>query len=176
MSKESKKISKEEKTSIVLKAVSKGEGAYKELAENHGVTVEEIRTWIRESGAADVNKTETGDLDDGNTVSLDASDDFLESVEYGATLDKLNYKRLVFWAVFGTALIILIITAIQMIHNYTTSGVQRQVSEQSRFFNIDRSNQEAEEMLNTFGLVDLEAGIYRIPVDSAISRMANESE
>ncbi|MCG2588973.1 transposase [Rhodohalobacter sulfatireducens] len=167
MSKKQKQFTDEEKNSIALKAVSGGDDAIKELSEKHNISEEEIRNWIRETGVKPVKEKE-------EEVSLDASENFIASVSYGANFDNLNYKRLVFWTVFGIAVILIFIQSIIFIHDYTTSSSTQLQSEQSRFYNIEEIQQSDQETLNSFGVVDAEAGIYRIPIDSAITDIANE--
>ncbi len=169
MSKKQNTFTDEEKHSIALKAVAGGEDAIVELSEEHDVSEERIRNWIRETDvtqASDVNKQED--------VSLDATEDFIEAVNYGANFDKLNYRRLTFWAVFGFAIMIFIVQSIKYIHEYTQSSAIQLRSEQSQFYDIEEIKLNDEETLNSFGVVDPEAGIYRIPVDSAITLIADE--
>ncbi|MDZ7718867.1 MAG: transposase [Balneolaceae bacterium] len=167
MSKKQKKFTDEEKNSIALKAVSGGDEAVKELSEKHKISEEEIRNWIRETGVKPVKEKE-------EEVSLDASDDFIASVNFGANFDNLNYKRLIFWSIFGVAVILIFVQSIIFIHDYTTSSTVQLRSEQSQFYNIDELKQNDQETLNSFGIVDAESGIYRIPIDSAITEIANE--
>ena len=60
------------------------------------------------------------------------------------------------------------------IHDYTESSATQLRSEESQFYDIDDLKQNDEETLNSFGVVDPEASIYRIPIDSAITQIANE--
>lgn len=169
MSKKSNQFTEEEKAAIALKAASGGEEAIKKLADEHNISVAEIRNWIQEKN---ISSTE-GDTDE---YSLNVTDDFSKSVEFGATFDKLNYKRLTFWSVFGIAVILIMIVALMALHNYTTSSVSYQVSERSQFFNIEQIERDTQNRLNSFGVVDPEEGIYHVPVDTAISMMVNEFE
>lgn len=167
MSKKEKQFTDEEKNSIALKAVSGGDDAIKELSEKHNISEKEIRNWIRETGVKPVKEKE-------EEVSLDASEDFFQSVSYGATYDNLNYKRLIFWSVFGTAIVLIFVVSIFLIHDYTNSSATQLRSEQSRFYDIEEIQQNDQETLNSFGVVDAESGIYRIPIDSAITDIAND--
>lgn len=169
MSKQQKTFTNEEKHNIAKKAVAGGEDAIKELSEKHGISEEEIRDWIRETDVSDV-----ASVSKEEDVSLDATDEFIESVNYGANFDRLNYRRLIFWSVFGVAVMLIIIQSIMFIHDYTASSATQLRSEQSQFYNIDQIKQNDQEKLNSFGVVDPEAGIYRIPIDSAITLIANE--
>lgn len=167
MSKKQKQFTDEEKNSIALKAVSGGDDAVKELSDKHNISEEEIRNWIRETGVKPVKEKE-------EEVALDASDDFIASVNYGANFDNLNYRRLIFWSVFGTAIIVIFVQSIMFIHDYTQSSSVQLRSEQSQFYNIGEIQQNDQEILNSFGVVNAEEGIYRIPIDSAITQIANE--
>lgn len=167
MSKKQKQFTDEEKNSIALKAVSGGDEAVKELSKKHGVSAEQIRNWIRETGVKPVKEKQ-------EEVSLDASDNFIASVNYGANFDTLNYRRLTFWGVFGIAVIVIFVQSIMFIHDYTKSSAVQLRSEQSQFYNIDELKLNDQEKLNSFGVVNAEEGIYRIPIDSAITQIANE--
>jgi transposase-like protein len=169
MSKQQKTFTDEEKKKIALEAASGGEDAVKKLSEKHGVSEEEIHNWIRETDVTDVAAV-TGEEE----VSLEATEEFIESVNYGANFDKLNYRRLIFWSIFGIAVILIIIQSIMFIHDYTQSSATILRSEQSQFYEIDEMKLNEQETLNSFGVVDPEAGIYRIPIDSAITQIANE--
>lgn len=167
MSKKQKQFTDEEKNSIALKAVSGGDEAVRELSKKHGVSEDEIRNWIRETGVKPVKEKE-------EEVSLDASEDFIASVNYGANFDNLNYRRLTFWSIFGIAVIVIFVQSIIFIHEYTQSSAVQLRSEQSQFYNIEEIKKNDQETLNSFGIVNAEDGIYRIPIDSAITQIANE--
>ncbi|MDX1640325.1 MAG: transposase [Balneolaceae bacterium] len=169
MSKKQKTFTDEEKKEIALKAASGGEDAVKELSEKHGVSEEDIHNWIRETDVTDV-----ATVTEEEEVSLEATDEFIESVNYGANFDRLNYRRLFFWSAFGIAVILITIQSIMFIHEYTESSAIQLRSEQSQFYEIDEMKLNEQEKLNSFGVVDPEAGIYRIPIDSAITLIANE--
>lgn len=166
----SDKFSKKEKTAIALQAASGDEKTIKQLSEKYDVSVDEIKLWVREISISGVEK------EPENYVSLEASEDFISSVEYGATFDRLNYRRLIFWNTFGTVVLTFITVAIIWLYGYTFPGVERQRAETSQFYDIHQLDQDAQSHLQSFGVVDPEEGIYRIPVDSAISKMADEFE
>lgn len=167
MSNSSKNFTKEEKAAIALKAASGQESKLQELAEEHGVSVEEIQNWMRETGVTDVN--------DDDSVSIEVTDDYDKSVTYGASFDTPNYQRIVFWSAFGSAVVLLIIVSVFYVHSYTTSNVADRTSEESQFYNIEEIQQREAETLNSYGVVDSEEGIYHIPIDQAISEIVNES-
>jgi hypothetical protein len=169
MSSEEKKFTKEEIAAIALKAASMDAAEKQELAKEHGVTSEKIDQWMHETGIKSVTETE-------EEFSLEASEDFAQNVEYGAAFDKLNYRRLTFWSVFGTAVILIMILAIMAIHDYTVSGAEQARSAESMFYDIEELKQRDAARLSSFGVVDPDEGIYRIPIDSAITIMAQDAD
>jgi hypothetical protein len=166
MSDKRKQLSDVEKAQIAEKAKNAGDEVLRKLAEEYGVTEEEIRSWIHETSAAGVT--------DEDDVSLEATEDFIRSVEYGATFDKLNYKRLTFWSLFGTVSVVLFIIGIMFMHEFNRTSALQERFQQSIFYNIDELQQSDRARLESFGVVDPDAGIYRIPIDSAITILANE--
>jgi len=168
MSKSSKNFTEEEKAAIALKAASGQENKLQELAEEHGVSVEEIRNWMRETGVTAVNE-------DDDNISIETTDNYATSVEYGVSFDTPDYKKIVFWTTFGSAVVLLIIVSVFYVHSYTTSNVADITSQESQFYNIQELQQQDTEILNSYGVVDPEEGIYRIPIDSAITEIVNES-
>jgi predicted transcriptional regulator len=166
MSKKPTKFSDSEKLNIATSAALGGEEAIKSLAAEHNVTEDEIREWVREMKAGNVN--------DDDEVTLDVSEDFAKSVEYGATFDILNYNRLTFWSLFGSVVIVLFIVAIMFMHEYTRTSSIQDRSEQSIYYDIEQLNRTDRLKLDSFGVVDPDEGIYRIPIDSAITIMATD--
>lgn len=163
MSKKSKKLTEEEKLKIIEQAATGGAEAIMNLADEFGVSEEEIQNLIHKTPVDEEHDRE---------YTLEVTDDFLKSVEYGATFDKLNYNRLTFWSLFGTGVIVLFIVAVMFMYEYTrTSSLQTQ-SERSTFYNIEEMQHNNQIKLNTFGVVDPDEGIYRIPIDSAITVIA----
>ncbi len=166
MSDKPKKLSDVEKAQIAEKAKNAGDEVLRKLAEQHGVTEEEIRSWMHETSASSVS--------DYDEVSLEATEDFIKSLEYGATFDNLNYKRLTFWSIFGTVSVVLFIVGIMFMHEFNRTSAIQERFQQSIFFDIHELQQSDRARLESFGVVDPEEGIYRIPIDSAITILTNE--
>ncbi len=169
MSNGSKNFTEEEKAAIALKAVSGDEKTIRNLADEHGVTVDDIQSWIRETGVSPVRSSD-------DEVTLEVSDEYTKSLEYGASFDMPNYKRIVFWSAFGSAVVLLIIVSIFYVHNYTATSAADVSAQTSQFYEIEQIKERDQATLNSFGVVDPEEGIYRIPIDMAISSIVNEQE
>lgn len=170
MSNESKKYTLEEKTKIALEASS---GSVEDTAEKYGIKAEVIREWIDETGVGDIMSPEAGEDD---KVSLIVSDKFASDFDYGATYDNLNYKTLFYWSTFGTTIIVLFVLAIFFVFVYTFQGFEQDTSDRSQYFDINELQRIEQTRLNSFGVIDPEEGVYHIPIDSAITRLAQDTE
>ncbi len=174
MSKDPNKLRAEEKTRIVEEAIAGGKENIKPTAEKYGIDVELLETWVREK---DVTYVFTPDqLDDEESIDLEVTDEFASHYEYGATPDHLNYPRLVFWSIFGTSVILLMIVSIFYLHDFTYQRFGQQQSAESIYYNINELKERDQVTLDSYGVVDLEAGIYRIPIDSVITQMAVDTD
>lgn len=169
MSNSSKKFTEEEKAAIALKAASGEAGTVQELAEEHGISEEEIKNWMHETGISVVED------DDEDSVTIDVTEAYGRSVEFGASFDFPNYRRIVFWSAFGTGLVLLIVISVFYVHSYTTNVAADQSAQGSDFYDIQQLQERDSEILNNYGVVDAEEGIYRIPIDQAISETVNEN-
>ncbi|CAN5419687.1 hypothetical protein BH23BAC3_BH23BAC3_17690 [soil metagenome] len=173
MSTNPKKYTSEEKAKIALAASSANEEELREIAEKNEVSVDELKRWVHETGVSDVTSP---DADEEDKISLIASNEFANDFDYGATFDNLDYKTLFFWSAFGTTIIGLFVVAIFFIFVYTFQGIEQQSAERSLYYDIHQQHEQDQLQLNSFGVVDLEEGIYRIPIDSAISQLAEDSD
>jgi transposase-like protein len=183
MSNEKSKFTKDEKAKIALEAVSGGKDELKKLASKHGVSEEDIMDWAKELGVvtSEEKAKKTPDSDDSfkteDQVDLEvANQEFSDSVNFGASIDNLNIKKLTFWTIFGTFLILVMIVGIIEIYDFTISTSQQDVAKESTFYDISELRERDKETLNSYGVVDLDEGIYRIPIDSAISLTAKSIE
>lgn len=174
----SSKHSAKSKANIALEALSLSENELDTLAEKHGVTKSEIKTWVKDlkkSAATVFSEEETGSHHHhapGEDVTIETEDeDLYRYVQHGVHEDKLNYKKLTFWSVLGTALVIIIIALLIPFSQMTLFNAKMDASENSTPLEIRELRAQDEETLNSFGVVDLENDIYRIPIDSAISKI-----
>jgi len=174
MSKDPKEFRAEEKKAIVEEAIAAGKRNVEKIADKHEISVELLHTWIREQDVTYVFEPDA--IEDEESVELQVTDEFANDYEFGATPDHLNYPRLAFWGTFGTLVILLMIFGIFSLHNYTFQSVSQLQSSQSTFYDIDTIKERDRVTLDSFGVVDLEAGIYRMPIDSVISQMATDSD
>ena len=176
MSNEGKHYSAKFKTKVAREALEQDKKDLDRLSEKYEVPVSVIMTWAvkLEKHSADVfeheEKSGEEEVAAGDQVALEvANKDIIDSISFGAMLDRLNYPRLIFWSTIGVVLVIIFVLALIEMYQYNQQVTQEQVSAESQFYQVNQLNQEATEKINNFGVVDLENNIYRIPIDSAIN-------
>ncbi|SMO44102.1 transposase [Gracilimonas mengyeensis] len=173
----SEKYSSEFKAKVALEAVSQGRTVIEKIAEKYDLSEDQVIAWtaqLHEDAArifaAQSAHEEESDAEDVEIATED--DEFAVAVSQGVMSDELNYKKLIFWSSFGTALVIIFVIGLVFFSQYSLFEAQREVSNQTVFSDVNDLYERQEEELNSFGVVDIEEGIYRIPIDSAISKIA----
>jgi len=109
-------------------------------------------------------------------VKIDVSNsDLNKSIQKGAMDDSPNYRRLLFWAILGTIIFVLFVYMLASMYDYNIYKVEKEVSEASTYYQIEKLEQKEQERLTTFGIINAEEGIYRIPIDRAIDKYIEEN-
>ena len=183
MPNEEKTYSAEFKANVAKEALDRDKKNLEGLSKKYDVPVSTILTWAvqLEKNAEDAfesgEKPEKVDdhIEDQEEVEVEVSDEEIaESIEHGVMHDKLNIRRLAFWSILGTVLVVLFVIALREMYQYNRLVADQAASGSTEFYQVNQQKRQAAETLNTFGVVDLENGIYRIPIDSAINEMADE--
>jgi transposase-like protein len=184
MANEKQNYSADFKKEVAQKALDQSKKNLDKLSKKYDVPVSVILMWATEleKGGEDVFETEEEEdtssheqSDEG--ISVEVTDEQLaDSVEHGVMQDKLNYKHLIFWSVFGTTLVVIFVWGLIQMYQYNTGVTQDRVSSESEYYQVNQMKREARQQLDSFGVVDLENGTYRIPIDSAINKVATNEE
>lgn len=171
------------KKEVAQKALDQSKKNLENLSEEYEVPVSVILMWATEleKGGEDVFETSEEEVEKTEEihteVDVEITDEKVaDSVEHGVMGDQLNYKRLVFWSIFGTVLVIIFVKGLFEMYEYNRQVTQERVSADSEYYQVNQLKREARKQLDSFGVVDLENGIYRIPIDSAINKMAAGEE
>ncbi|MDR8393213.1 hypothetical protein NC796_18810 [Aliifodinibius sp. S!AR15-10] len=183
MSKEDQTYSAEFKTKVAKAAIDQGKKNLDSLSEKYEVPVSTILTWAvrlekhadAESAFESSEEVDTADehISDHEDVEVEVSDkQIADSLQHGVMFDRLNIRRLMFWSVLGTVLVVLFVFALREMYQYNRLISEETALGSTEYYEVNQQKRQATETLNTFGVVDLENGIYRIPIDSAINEMA----
>lgn len=181
----SDKYSSDFKAKVALAAVASSREVIQEIAEKYNVSEEEIIEWASQlnKNAAAVLSTEVPEAKEeshshhaapeGEDVEIALDDeDTIFSIGSGVMSDEMNYSKLIFWSSFGTALVVIFVISLVYFSQYSLFEAQQEVSAESIYYDISELEREQTEILNSYGVVDPEQGIYRIPIDSAINKIA----
>lgn len=175
----SNKHSAEFKAKVALEAIALPIGEVDEFAKKNGVSKDEVLEWVSALKKNSVDLFNDGDSSNthhhasGENVDLETDDELLSAaVSHGVNDDNLNYKRLFFWSTFGTGLVVVIIFALIQFAKASWFNAQTKASVNSEYSQIKELKAKDKETLNTFGVVNLEEGTYRIPIDQAINNIA----
>ena len=172
------------KKEVAQKALEQSKQNLEKLSEEYNVPVSVILMWATEleKGGPQVFKEEPEDNStaekSSDTVDLEISDEEVaSSVSHGVMFDNLNYKRLTFWSVLGIILVIIFVQALFEMYQYNVQATEQRVSAESgEYYQSKQLKKQADEKLSNFGVVNLEEGIYRMPIDSVINEMAVDEE
>lgn len=176
------KYSAEFKAKVALEAITQGRVVLKEIAEKYDISEEDVKSWsakLYEDAELIFGKEETETehgadfLEESVLLSAD-NEKFYYDVEYGVTKDDLNFNKLIFWSSLIVGLVIIMSIGLVFFAEYSLFDTQKQVSQSSPASQANELKFEQMQELNSFGIVDPENGIYRIPIDSAINKMVNE--
>ena len=112
-----------------------------------------------------------------NEVDLEIEDqEIVHSIEHGVMDDKLNYRRLAFWTTLGIAIFVIFIISIVNLFDYNKFLTTEKMTVNAEYTEINDQRERDSRLLNSFGVVDKENKVYRIPIDSAINQLAEERQ
>jgi len=113
-------------------------------------------------------------INDSEVEMTGADDNFTLSVEKGVTADYLDIKMLSFWSFITIAFMLAMVIGSMKIYSYW--GFRSQVSQAVNTQYKDLSLKRAADAnhLSTYGMVDGDSTVYRIPLNSAIDAYIQE--
>lgn len=175
----SNKHSAEFKAQVALEAIALPLGELDDFAKKKSVTKDEVVEWVSALQKNSVTLFTDGDDShdghhqaSGENVDLETEDEMLSAaVAHGVNDDELNYKKLFFWSTLGIGLVVFIIVALIQFAQVSLYDAQNEASFNSGDSKIQEMKAKDLETLNTYGVVDLEKGVYRIPIEQAINNI-----
>lgn len=97
-----------------------------------------------------------------------------ESIRYGAMHDNLNYKKLFGYTFLGIVIVIgLLLIALQLFR-FTAFQKSQQAAINAEFYELNDLRERHHRELTTFEAIDEEAGIFRIPIVSAMTLIVED--
>ena len=185
MANQESNYSSEFKIKVAREALARDSQNLEPLSEKYDVPVSVILTWAAqlERSSSDINRTTaepadtTSTEEENSVVNVEIDDqEVSESVSHGVMGDKLDYKKLTFWSVLGIIFVVIFVQLLVEMYQMTIQYNQERVSAQSEYHEVSDKKQRDLEKLSSYGVVDIENGIYRMPIDSVINNMAVDGE
>ena len=170
----SDKHSSEFKSKVAQEAASESQKVIQNIAAKYDISEDEVILWASKYADQGVELA-AAEYDEGSVEDVDIStedDELVSGISQGVMSDTLNYGKLIFWSTVGTSLVIIFVIAMVFFSQFSLFEAQREASLRVTYSDFSDLRAEQEQELNSFGVVDLEEGIYRIPIDSAISKIA----
>lgn len=97
---------------------------------------------------------------------------FVAAVKHGVEDESLQMGAITKWTLIGVAVVAFFIVSLLFIGNDVFTSSTANAGSTATYKKVDDLNKEAETILTTYGVVDAEEGIYRIPIDEAINKIA----
>ncbi|OAN63976.1 hypothetical protein A8B79_14405 [Balneola sp. EhC07] len=168
------------KAQVAIEALNLSAGDLEEFAKVKGVSTDQVLDWVSQLKENSATIFEEGQdahsghhHASGENVNLETEDELLiAAVSHGVNDDNLNYNKLFFWTTFGTGLVVVIIYGLIQFAQASWFDAQNEAAVNSQFSEIKELKAKDAETLNSYGVVDLENGTYRIPIDQAINKIA----
>ncbi len=178
----SSKHNAEFKAKVALEAVSAENKIYSEIAKKYDLSVDDVSEWTAElkKSAVDIFGGSSDDHSHSTTstikdVSIESEDTFfIEAVNHGVENENLDYNKIFFWSGLGIVTVVVFIVALIFFSQYSFNNAKNNALNSSTYLEITKLKADQTEQLNTYGVVDLEAGVYRIPIEEAINKIATD--
>ncbi len=107
-------------------------------------------------------------------VEIPATEEFAAVVNHGVEDEGINLAAVYKWSGIGVVFVIISVVVLIYFAQYAYSNAEANVNVTSAYYEIEKLREEGEAILNSYGIIDLEEGVYRIPIDEAINKMAEE--
>ncbi len=108
-------------------------------------------------------------------ASIESNDEiFITSVNHGVEEEDLDIKAIVKWSVLGIVTVVVFVAVLIPFAQFSLTTAKENVNVTSSYYEIRQLNEDAEAILNSYGVVNGEEGIYRIPIDEAINKIATD--
>lgn len=127
----------------------------------------------KESNNTKVTITES-DSDVLDAAIESDNETFVTAVAYGAEEEGLDIGSITKWSVLGVVSVVVFVVVLIYYSQFAFNSAVENVNVTSSYYEIEKLESDAREQLTTYGVVDGEAGIYRIPIDEAINKIATD--
>jgi predicted HTH domain antitoxin len=169
----SSKHTAEFKAKVALDALSHKNDTFAKIASKYEISVKEVEIWVSELQG---NATAAfGGSDDGQVIDVAIESDnesFVHAVNYGVEEEGLDLGSIYKWSGIGVVTVVVFIVVLIYFSQFALNNAKENVNVTSSYYEIEQLTEDGNERLNSYGVVDLEEGVYHIPIDQAINKLA----
>ncbi len=97
-----------------------------------------------------------------------------QSISHGVSPDHINVRRVSFWFMAGIIIISVSLFGLYHFYSYNQFLSSQQAAIDTSYEELEKRLEEEQRILNTFELIDEEDRRYRIPIDSAMTLIADK--
>lgn len=97
-----------------------------------------------------------------------------ESIRYGAMPDKLNYTKLFGYTFLGIVVVVILLAISWQLFRYTAFQKSQQAAINAVFHELEDLRYRHNRDLHAFEVIDEENGIFRVPIDSAMTLVVED--
>ena len=107
-----------------------------------------------------------------NEASVETTDHELsKAITVGVNEDTMDFNKLIFWSGLGvtlvTTFVVIWIFASQMFFDQSKANA----TATSTYYAVEKLTEDANNHIQSYGVIDAEKGVYHIPVEQAIEKM-----
>jgi hypothetical protein len=107
-----------------------------------------------------------------NEASVETTDHELsKAITVGVNEDTMDFNKLIFWSGLGvtlvTTFVVIWIFASQMFFEQSKANA----TATSTYYAVEKLTEDANNHIQSYGVIDAEKGVYHIPVEQAIEKM-----
>lgn len=121
------------------------------------------------------HKNKEGDSSEEYEIEV-VGQDYIDAIEKGVTPDNLNLKRLIFWLLSGLSVLVISAVIAANLFQYDSFSIRNQTSVESTQYQVTAKRKHVKQVLDSYGIINEQKGIYRIPIDSAMKYYVEENQ
>ena len=107
-----------------------------------------------------------------NEASVETSDQELaKAITVGVNEDTMDLNKLIFWSGLGVTLVAAVVVVWIFASQMFFEQSKANATATSTYYAVEKLKEDANQHIQSYGVLDAEKGVYHIPVEKAIEKM-----
>ena len=117
----------------------------------------------------------TVSINNKNDASIETSDQELaNAITLGVNDDIMDFKKLIFWSGLGMGIVATVVVIWIFASQVFFEQSKANATATSTYYAIDKLTEDANNHIDSYGVLNAEKGVYHMPVDAAIEKIATQ--